>query len=154
MSAEIVDFTDRWAADFARLNYEWIDRYFTIEKHDREILDHPREAVIEPGGQIFMAITDGIAAGTVALIPAGNGVLELTKMAVSPAFQGLGIANLLMQRSIDHGRDLGTQTIFLETHSSLEAALSLYKKFGFEQTPVDPESQYARADVRMELILS
>jgi ribosomal protein S18 acetylase RimI-like enzyme len=151
---QIIPFETKWSADFARLNYEWIARYFTIEKHDREILDNPQKWVIEPGGQIFMAVDDGTAAGTVALIPASEGVLELTKMAVSPAFQGRGIASLLMQQCIDHAQDLGTQTIFLETHSSLTAALSLYKKFGFVETPGDPESQYARADVRMEYTLA
>ena len=43
--------------------------------------------------EIYMAVVSGLAAGTVALIPAGDGILELTKMAVSPAFQGMGIGS-------------------------------------------------------------
>ena len=42
---EIVDFSDEWAADFARLNYEWIEKFFAVEQHDREILDDPRKCV-------------------------------------------------------------------------------------------------------------
>ena len=78
-TVEIVEFNDEWAEDFAALNYEWIEKFFAVEKHDRDILDNPREAVIAPGGQIFMAIVSGLAAGTVALIPSEDGVLELTK---------------------------------------------------------------------------
>lgn len=150
---EIVEFSDEWAEDFASLNYEWIEKYFSVEKHDREILDEPQRFVIEPGGQIFMAVVSGLAAGTVAMIPAGEGVLELTKMAVSPEFQGLGIANLLMDACIEFGRSTGTRVIFLESHRSLAPALALYRKFGFVETPKDPLSEYARADIRMELAI-
>ncbi|MBK9215761.1 MAG: GNAT family N-acetyltransferase [Chloracidobacterium sp.] len=154
MSIEIIEFEDKWAADFAALNYEWIERYFTVERHDREILDNPRQYVLDPGGEIFMAVADGVAAGTVAMIPAGNGVVELTKMAVSPGFHRLGIADMLMDRCILFAREAGYATIFLETHSSLAPAVALYLKHGFVQTPTDPNSEYARADVRMELALA
>ncbi len=153
MNIEIVEFNDSFAADFARLNYEWIEKFFSVETHDREILDNPRKSVIEPGGQIFMAIVSGLVAGTVALIPPREGVLELTKMAVSPEFQGMGIANHLMQRSIDFAKANRTRLIFLESHRSLQPALALYRKFEFIEVPSDPNSEYARADIRMELVL-
>lgn len=150
---EIVDFAAEFAADFGRLNYEWIEKHFSIERHDHEILDHPQEYVIEQGGRIFMAVLDGKAVGTVALIPAGEGVLELTKMGVLPAFQGRGIANLLMKACIDHAEKTGTRTIVLESSRKLAPALSLYRKYGFVETPADPNSEYARADIRMELAI-
>lgn len=158
MKITIQDFKDHWAQDFASLNYEWIEKYFSVEQHDREILDNPQEHVINLGGRIFMAIAEKAedrsvkAAGTVALIPARDGVLELTKMAVSPEFQGHGVANLLMEACIEHASRSGTKTVFLESHRSLQPALALYKKFGFIETPTDPNSEYARADIRMERI--
>lgn len=150
-NVEIVEFSDEWAEDFASLNYEWINEYFEAEEHDREILDDPKKFVIEPGGQIFMAIVSGLAAGTVALIPAGEGVLELTKMAVAPEFQGMGIGDKLMIRCIEYARSTGTRKVFLESHTKLAPALSLYRKHGFNEVPGDPNSLYARADIRMEL---
>lgn len=152
-SVDIVDFAAEFAADFGRLNYEWIERYFAVERHDREILDHPQEYVIERGGRIFMAVADGKAVGTVALIPAGEGVLELTKMGVSPEFRGRGIANLLMRACIEHAVENRTRTVFLESHRELGPAIALYRKFGFAETPLDPNSEYARADIRMELAI-
>lgn len=146
----IVGFDDAWATDFASLNYDWIEKYFAVEKHDREILDDPRRFVIEPGGEIFMAVSDGAAVGTVAMIPSGDGVFELTKMAVSPAYQGRGIANYLMQSCIDFAIERAAKRIFLESHRKLEPALALYRKFGFVEVPTDPNSEYARADIRME----
>lgn len=154
MSIEIIEFEDKWAADFAALNYEWIEKYFAVERHDREILDNPREFVIGPGGQIFVAVAHGVAAGTVAMIPAGRGVVELTKMAVSPRFHRLGIADMLMERCICFAAEKGYETISLETHSSLGPAVALYVKHGFVHTPTDPKSEYARVDTRMELALT
>lgn len=153
-NVEILEFNDEWAEDFASLNYEWIEKYFTVEKHDREILDDPQQFVIVPGGQIFMAIVSGLAAGTVAMIPSGDRVMELTKMAVAPEFQGMGIANHLMKACIEYAEAKGTRIVFLESHRSLQPALALYRKHGFVETPVDPNSEYARADIRMELAIS
>ncbi len=153
-SLEIVDFSDDWAKDFAALNYEWIEKYFAVEEHDREILDRPREFVIDPGGQIFMAIIDGQAAGTVALIPDGEDIMELTKMAVSPNFQGLGIGGKLMARCIEYAKEPGIKTVFLESNRKLAPALNLYRKFGFVEVPGHPDSFYSRADIRMELDLT
>jgi len=152
-SIEVVDFSERWADDFASLNYEWIEKFFTIEKHDREILDHPQTAVIDPGGKILMAVDNGKAVGTVALIPAGDLVLELIKMAVRPDHQGRGIGDLLIEASIASAREIGAIIVFLESHRSLGPALNLYRKHGFVETPIDPNSLYARADIRMQLAL-
>jgi GNAT superfamily N-acetyltransferase len=147
---DVVEFSDEWAADFAALNYEWIETYFAVEQHDREILDNPRKYVIDLGGEIFMAVVDGQAAGTAAMIPANDEVVELTKMAVSPLFHRLGLASKLMVRCIEWAEEHGFKTIFLETNSRLSPALSLYRKFGFTEVPGDPDSLYTRADVRME----
>ncbi|MBV9217459.1 MAG: GNAT family N-acetyltransferase [Acidobacteria bacterium] len=148
----IVGFEPRFAADFARLNYDWIEKYFAVETHDREILDNPATWVIKPGGQIFMALVDGQAAGTVALIPDGEVRLELTKMAVSPRYQGRGLGDRLMLACIDHARANSVSCIWLESHTKLTPALKLYGKFGFVATPRDPNSLYSRADIRMERV--
>ena len=152
-SFEIREFSNEWARDFAALNYEWIKEFFEVEKHDREILDDPQKWVIDPGGQIFMAIMDGKAAGTVAMIPAGDGVLELTKMAVSPAYQERGMGSKLIETCVEFAKEKAARSIFLESHTKLTAALMLYRKYDFIEVPGDPNSLYARADIRMQLDL-
>jgi ribosomal protein S18 acetylase RimI-like enzyme len=152
---QIVGFDHSYAAAFAELNYEWIGEHFTIEKHDREILDHPFEVIVKPGGEVFFAVTNaGQVVGTAAMIKAGSTLFELSKMAVAPAFQGKGISNALMDACIQFARSRSVPTIFLETNSKLSAALGLYNKYGFEHTSLDPNSEYSRANVRMELDLT
>lgn len=151
---KIVSYDPAFDSAFAELNYRWIAEHFTIEPHDREILDDPRGAVIDTGGEVFFAVLGSVVVGTVAMVRCDPTLFELTKMAVAPRYQGRGIANLLMQACIGFAREKGADTIFLETNSKLPAAIGLYKKFGFEHTPLDPNSQYSRANVRMELALN
>ena len=91
------------ATAFRTLNEEWITRYFTLEKTDRETLGDPENKILKKGGHIFMAYLGDQAVGCVALIPMGDGVYELSKMAVSPELRGLGIGRRLLQHAVDAG---------------------------------------------------
>jgi ribosomal protein S18 acetylase RimI-like enzyme len=152
-SVQVVSYSDDYKDDFARLNYEWIAKYYTIEKHDHEQLDDPRKSTIDPGGQIFFALVDGKVAGTVAMIKTNDGEFELAKMAVSPEFQGYKLGDKLMIACIDFARDRGAQRIVLESNTRQIAAINLYRKHGFVEIPRDPNSQYVRSNIRMELVL-
>ena len=153
-TVQIVGFDPAYAKDFADLNYQWIAESYGVEAHDHDILDHPFEAVIAPGGQVFFAIVGSVAAGTVAMIPYNDDAFELTKMAVDPAFRGRGIGDKLMQACVAFTRSSERGRIILESNTKQAAAIQLYRKFGFKETPLDPNSQYVRANIRMELIVS
>ena len=151
----IVGFEPTYAKKFADLNYQWIAETYGVEEHDHDILDHPQEAVIDAGGQIFFALTHGEVAGAVAMIPYEDDAFELTKMAVDPAFRGRGVGDHLMNACIELARGSPTRKrIILESNTKQVAAIQLYRKFGFNETPLDPNSQYVRANIRMELIVS
>ena len=150
-SVTVVEFDEKYAPDFARLNYEWISKFYTIEPHDHDQLDDPRQCIIDQGGQIFFALVGEEVAGTVAMIRMNYESFELAKMAVSPDFQGYKIGDRLMDACIRFARDSGVPYIVLESNTKQFAAINLYRKFGFVETPLDPNSQFARANIRMEL---
>ena len=50
-------------------------------------------------------------------------------------------------------RRLGAGRLYLETNSGLAPALGLYRSFGFKDVDSAAPSPYARADVKMELLL-
>jgi len=79
---------------------------------------------------------------------------ELAKMAVSPNFQGYKIGHRLMEACIAYARDEGVPYIVLESNTKQFAAINLYRKFGFVETPLDPNSQFSRANIRMELAIA
>lgn len=147
----IADYDPRWREDFARLNIDWLQRYFVVEPIDREVLSDPATHVLADGGRVLFAVdANDLAIGTVALKHEGNGVYELTKMAVDPAQQGRGIGRLLMDGALVMYRALQGRELFLESNSKLAPALALYESVGFRHRPAPrPGSHYARADVYM-----
>ena len=147
---EIVDFEPGLAADFERLNREWLEALFTVEPIDARVLGDPQRYVIDPGGHILFARAGGVVVGTVALKHEGQGRYELTKMAVTAAAQGLGAGRRLGEAVIDRYRELGGSSLYLESHSSLAPALALYESLGFRHSPRPAPSEYARSNVYME----
>ena len=112
-------------------------------------MSNPVESILEPGGAILYSLLDGVAVGTVALKYSGEGVYELTKMAVTEGCQGHGLGRRLMDAAVARFRELGGKRLYLESHSSLKPALSLYESAGFHHEPPPSASDYERADVYM-----
>lgn len=64
---------------------------------------------------------------------------SLTGVFVEPEFRGQGIANALLKAIIDHGSNQVEQ-ILLTVVAGNDAAISLYKRFGFEPYGVEPRA--------------
>jgi ribosomal-protein-alanine N-acetyltransferase len=58
---------------------------------------------------------------------------ELANLAIVPSLRGRGLGTRLLARVIDVARQRGVETIYLEVRNSNEAALRLYRHFGFSQ---------------------
>ncbi|WP_315815431.1 GNAT family N-acetyltransferase [Paraflavitalea speifideaquila] len=94
----IVLYEDRYAADFKRINLEWLDKYNLTESHDLMVLDDPRGTIMDRGGIIFLAMAGDEVVGSAALMKEGEGEYEFAKMAVTPAWQGKGISRQLIDQ--------------------------------------------------------
>lgn len=149
----IVPFRADLAPAFAALNREWIERLFTIEPADLKTLNDPVASILDGGGAIFFALDGDTAVGTVAAVREGTGRYELAKMAVAPSHQGRGIGRLLGEAMIDWARAQGATSVFLLTNSRLDGAIRLYERLGLRHRPLPGHTEYARADVYMELSL-
>lgn len=152
MEIEIIEYQTRYQTEFKRLNVEWISKYFKLEQPDFQQLDNPEEYILSKGGKIYLARLGEQIIGTITLKKETDTVFELSKMAVSPAYQGQGIARRLAEYLIREARRSGCKMLFLESNQKLIPALSLYKKLGFREVPVE-DSPYARADYRGEMDL-
>jgi DNA-binding MarR family transcriptional regulator/N-acetylglutamate synthase-like GNAT family acetyltransferase len=151
---QVIPFRMEYAPHFAKLNYDWLQQYFIVEEHDKELLDHPLENIIEKGGQILIAINElHEAVGTVALIKSGDNVYELAKMAVKATYKGYKIGDKLMFAALDLAKKIKAKKVFLETNTKLIPAVNLYKKHGFVEIPLDPDSPYERSNLKMEIII-
>jgi GNAT superfamily N-acetyltransferase len=147
----ILDYENKYQPWFEKLNREWIEKFFWMEPVDFDVLQSPEEHIIKPGGSILFASIDNEIAGTVALKRVTNGVFEFTKMAVDEKFRGKKIGEALAHAAIEKARVEGADKIILYSNTVLAPAISLYKKIGFKEIPVD--GPYKRSNIKMELIL-
>ncbi len=86
-----------------------------------------------PSGRLLLARCDGAFVGCVALRQIGDGLCEMKRLFVRPAFQGKGIGKALAQAIIEEGRRIGYKRMRLDT--VLEPAKSLYRSLGFREIP-------------------
>ncbi len=149
---EIIDYSGEYANDFRELNLEWLEKYNLTESHDLEIINHPKEEVLDKGGYIFLAREGDRIIGTAGIANEGDSIYELVKMTVAPAFRGQGISKMLIEKCLDKARELKAKKIFLYSNSQLQTAISLYKKYGFVHVDAS-NSPLVTADIKMELTL-
>lgn len=148
---EIVEYSPELQPWFEKFNRDWIEKFFWMEPIDFKVLQNPEEHIISKGGSILMASCDKEMAGTVALKYVEPGVYEFTKMAVDEKYRGQKIGLLLSEAAIIKARQLGAKKIILYSNTVLAPAISLYRKLGFKEVPLD--GPYKRSDIKMELIL-
>ena len=134
---------------FVRLNEQWISTYFEIEAADQALTDNPYQ-IIENGGYIFSLLVHDEVIGVCALLNEGNGVYELAKLAVAPEHQGCGYSHNLMQSCFSKLTAIGAEKVYLVSNTKLQAALALYKKYGFKTVSLGPHPVYARGNIVME----
>lgn len=147
------DFSDDLARDFHDINADWIDAMFRLEQTDRDVLENPRERIIDPGGAILFVEAEGLGViGTCALQKTGESAFELTKMGVRETARGLKAGEFLLAATIDRARSMGVETLYLLTNSRCAPAIHLYEKLGFRH---DAEimatygARYERCNVAM-----
>jgi len=153
---KILDFTDDLAPAFCDINAEWISAMYRLEATDREVLDHPRARIIDPGGAILFVQAEGLGVvGACALQKTGEGRFELTKMGVLEAARGRKAGEFLLRAVIARAQAMGAQTLYLLSNKKSAAAVHLYEKLGFahdEEIMAQFGARYERCDVAMRYV--
>ena len=151
MSFEILAYKKTYQPIFEKLNMDWLNKYFKVEPIDVKVLGEPEKFIIEPGGAIYFVSYKGNIIGTAALKVEDDHVLELTKMAVDPIYQGLGAGKYLCKEMIHKAREMGYGELILYSNRRLTAAINIYLKLGFKEIPLE-EGVYERADIKMKIV--
>jgi DNA-binding MarR family transcriptional regulator/GNAT superfamily N-acetyltransferase len=150
---KIREYTDDLAVHFRDINAEWINAMFRMEPTDQDVLDHPRERIIDAGGTILFVEALGLGiVGAGALMPAKDGGLELTKMGVRESARGLKAGEHLLAALIARAQRMDGDPFFLLTNTRCAAAIHLYEKNGFRHDAgimARYGARYERCDVAM-----
>jgi ribosomal protein S18 acetylase RimI-like enzyme len=149
----ITDFQPEHQPVFERLYREWFASAFhqPTEPHDDFVLTQPGKAILRKGGAILVAHVNRQVAGFVALKKTGPSEMELTKMIIRPQSRGQGLGELLCRAAIDRAAMVGATNVILYSHSSLQNAIALYRKLGFQEVPLE-QGLYSsfRCDIKMK----
>lgn len=150
----VVPYSPEYRDEFIALNTAWISEMFGMEPEDERELANI-EGYVEAGGQVFFALDDDGAVMACCLIgPREDGDWEIMKFAARGMYTGTGAGSACLRACLDYARERGIERVIIVTNSACEAAIHLYRKFGFQEMPVDKEKfPFERANVAFEIYL-
>jgi len=111
-------------------------------------LENPLKKYDLNKGAMLLAYHENEVCGCIALQSLDDkekAVCEMKRLYVRPAFRKLGIGKLLVDKILEVAREKGYKKMKLDTLKRLEAAIDLYKTYGF--TTTQPYYQNPLGDV-------
>lgn len=93
------------------------------------------EPYAPPAGTLLIAHVAREVAGCVGLRPLGDGIGEMKRLYVRPAYRSVGVGHLMIDSVIRAARAAGYRKLRLDTLPSMAAAQSLYRRLGFVEIP-------------------
>jgi len=107
-----------------------------------------------PDGRLLLAEEGGELAGCIALRKLSDGICEMKRLFLRPAFRGQGLGRVLVESVIDEARKLGYTYMRLDTiPGPMDNAIALYQSMGFAEIGAYNENPVEGAKF-MELNLS
>jgi ribosomal protein S18 acetylase RimI-like enzyme len=109
---------------------EWVGSPICFESFTREMTELPGRYA-----PLLIAFHDDQLAGCAALREIGDGIGEMKRLYVRPAFQGNGLGRSLVERVIAEANAARYQALRLDTLPKMERAIALYRSLGFHEIP-------------------
>lgn len=150
---KIVKYKKEYRKDFVELNTQWLERFFTVEPVDRDMMDRVDE-LIEKGAMVYFAVENDKVMATCMAMPLENDVWEICKLAAIGQYTGTGAGSAVFKACMEYAISKGAEKLSLISCRSLEPAIHIYKKFGFKEVPLKKEYWGAeKADIEMEYVV-
>ena len=102
------------------------------ENTDKDLSDVQRY-YLDNGGYFAVIVDGGEVIGSYGIYKIDSTCCELRKMYLLSDYQGRGLGKKMMDEALEKARELGFETMILETNTVLTKASHLYKKYGFEE---------------------
>ena len=151
---KVVPYNSKYKNDLIEMNKAWISEMFVMEPEDERELGNI-EPYIEEGGQIFFALDEEEKVMACCMIaPREDGDWEIMKFAARGMYTGTGAGSACLKACIDYAKELRLPKIIIVSNRMCTHAVHLYRKFGFEEIPVDKKRfPFERANIAFEMVL-
>lgn len=149
---KVMSYNPKYKNDFIEMNKAWIETMFKLEEEDIKEMENI-EPYIQNGGQIFFSLDDNEQVMACCMIaPRKDGDWEIMKFAAKGMYTGTGAGSACLKACIDYAKEMQVKKIIIVSNKKCKQAVHLYRKFGFEEIPVDKKKfPFERADIAFEL---
>jgi GNAT superfamily N-acetyltransferase len=146
------------ANELAREFGDWASERIRVEldivvppdaNHPTEVLDR----LLASGGRLYLAEVDGETVGVGGLRRLTETTGEIKRMFVRPSARGLGVGRAIVERLIADARELGFETIYLESASFMHSAHALYRSVGFVPSGPYPGREFEGVDHDVSILM-
>ncbi len=149
----IVQYNRKYKSDFTKLNYEWLEKYFELDKEDRRILKNPEKEIIKKGGEIFFAILSENVVGTCSVTKIDDTSFNIKNICVTEKEKGRQIGKKLALTSIGYAVEKDAERITININNKFNTALNLFRGLGFKEVKKEGDNKNKGELIFMKLDL-
>jgi len=117
--------------------------FLDLQAYDDEV-DRLTEKYGLPNGRLYIAYLDNQVSGCIALRRIDDTTCEMKRLYVRPAFRGHNIGAALVETIVRDAKEIGYQSMLLDSLPALKQAIALYERMGFYNIPPYNDSPVAR----------
>ncbi len=126
----------------------------TVQQHAENFFNLYKSALSKGiEGELFIAEKNGKILGFAVIHQESTKEFKLGPIVVLPSFQCQGIGSHLLQLCINYAQSKKAKQLYLKVHDNNQAAIALYKKFGFSIIEIFPSDLEGQNFLKMEYIL-
>ena len=112
----------------------WLKIDLSFQGFDEELMQLKTMYNIPDGGIVLCKVENEFI-GCAGIRRIDSDTAELKRMFLKTDFQKQGTGKLLLEKAVELARELNYKTIRLDTLNYMNAAINLYKKYGFYEIP-------------------